>query len=133
MDASEMARRRWLNVPAEERSRITRAAAQARWSSATKQDLEMARIRARAARNARTRKLIAQTLGVDVSKLSNVKAELVTASKFRKQKSREQNEHWTALREQRPHTAVHIQPERARRAVLAYPATFSLNPERKDE
>ena len=70
-----MGRKRWLNISAEERSSLARSAAQARWANATEHDLQMARIRARAAREARTRKLTAKTLGVDVSKLSRVKSQ----------------------------------------------------------
>jgi hypothetical protein len=115
MDASEMGRKRWLN-------------AQARWANATEHDFQMARDRARAAREARTKKLIAQKLGVNISKLSLVKVKLVTASKFRKEKSKEQKKHWRDLRKTKARAAKHIQSSGARQTSITYPARFSLIP-----
>jgi hypothetical protein len=58
MKASDMARRRWKNVSPEERSRLTRSAALARWASAGESEFIKARSRAATAREVRTRQCI---------------------------------------------------------------------------
>ena len=100
MTASEMAHRRWQNVTAKDRSKHARHAALMRWSRATEADLSEARARAAKAREARTRILAARLLGVDVSKLADVRVEVISSSEFRRQKSQEQAEYWDQMRNQ---------------------------------
>ena len=100
MTSSEMAHRRWQNVTAEDRSKHAHHAAFIRWSRATQADLSEARARAAKAREARTKMLAARLLGVDVSKLAEVRVEVISSSEFRRQKSQEQAEYWEQMRKQ---------------------------------
>ena len=129
-----MARKRWANISAKERTAIARAAAQARWAAATKHDFEMARLRARAAREARTKQLVAKALGVSVSDLDGVEVELIDASTFRRKKTEEQNKYWKSLRKRKPlDTAyIHALHRRARSVKIVHPTGFSLIADRKN-
>lgn len=98
MNASEMARRRWENVSPEERSRLTRSAALARWANAGKGEFKRARSRAATAREVRIRQLAARLLGVDFSSLTGVKVEVIRSSEFRNRKRQEQIDYWRKLR-----------------------------------
>ena len=118
MDASEMARKRWLSVPDEERSRLARSAAQARWANATEHDFEMARVRARNARESRSKQLVARALGVSVAQLGAVHVELADSASFRREKTEEQNKYWNSLRDQKLRGTTRVRPRRARQAAV---------------
>ena len=121
MTAAEMARKRWENVTPQQRSELARSAALARWAAADENDFAMARNRARFARAVRATKLLARTLGVEVSELDNVNARLVSAAKFRQEKTREQNEHWRAVRKRQrtaPPVSMRVYPQRKRRTAI---------------
>lgn len=98
MDASEMARRRWQNVPPEVRSTLARSAALVRWSRATEIDLFKARARAAKAREFRAKARAARLLGVELSDLAGLKVRVLPRSEFRRLKTREQNEYRKQLR-----------------------------------
>lgn len=127
LNASEMARRRWEKVPQEERSSLARRAALLRWANATEGDFLAARARAAIARHVRTRILAARLLGVDPSKLSNVKVEVLSSSEFRNRKSQEQAEYWKDLREKSLELVAHVDQRRARTAAIVRPTSFRLN------
>jgi hypothetical protein len=91
MNSSEMARRRWQNVPAEARSRLRRIAALAPWAIADEGELAKARSRAATACEVRTRQLAARLLGVDFSSLTGLKVEIIRSSEFRNRKRKEQS------------------------------------------
>jgi len=122
-----MARRRWENVSPEERSRLTRSAALARWANAGEGELTWARSRAAMAREVRTRQLAARLLGVDSSTLTGVKVGIIRSSEFRNRKRQEQTGYWRKLRKETPLVrATCIAPERARRATVIHPTSFPM-------
>jgi hypothetical protein len=127
LNASEMARRRWEKVPQEERSSLARRAALLRWANATESDFLAAKARAAIARQVRTRILAARLLGVDPSKLSNVKVEVLSSSEFRNRKSQEQAEYWKDLREKSLEHVAHVEQRRARTAAIVRPTSFRAN------
>jgi hypothetical protein len=126
MNASEMARRRWENVSAEERSRLARSAALVRWASAGEGELTRARSRAATAREVRARQLAALLLGVDFSTLTGVKVELIHSSKFRNRKRKEQTAYWRKLRKQTLVRATCVDPERTKQSTVIHPASFRM-------
>ena len=126
MNASEMARRRWENVPPEERSRLTRSAALARWAGAGESELAKARSRAAMAREARTRQLAARLLGVDFSSLTGVKVEIIRSSEFRNRKRKEQTDYWKKIRRETSIRATCVAPERARQSTVVHPTSFRM-------
>lgn len=126
MDSSEMARRRWRNVSTQERSRLARSAALARWSLATELDRAKARTGAARAREARARALAARLLGIDASDLTDVSVEVLGSSEFRRRKSKEQNEYWMRLQEEPLPRTTCVDPEHARGAAVIHPASFRL-------
>ncbi len=126
MDAVEMGRRRWQNVPPEERSNLSRLAALARWSRATESDLVEARARAAKAREARTKTLAARLLGVDVSELTDVDVEILSSAKFRSLKSKEQSEYWKQLRQGHLVRTTCADARRAIAATVVHPASFRI-------
>jgi predicted nucleotidyltransferase len=123
MDAVEMAHRRWQYVSIEDRSALARRAALARWDYATDSDKASAKARAAHAREMRTKIIAARLLGVDVSKLADLKVRTVSPSEFRNQKSQEQAEYWKQLQEEPPSHSTHID---ARRMAIVHPASFRL-------
>jgi hypothetical protein len=125
MDAVEMAYRRWQNVSVEDRSALARRAAHARWDHATESDKAKAKARAAHARETRTRIIAARLLGVDVSRLADLKVRTVSPSEFRSKKSQEQAEYWKRLREEPPSRPAHID-QHARRTAIVHPASFRL-------
>jgi hypothetical protein len=127
LNASEMARRRWGKVPQEGRSSLARRAALLRWANATESDFLAAKARAAIARQARARILAARLLGVDPSKLSNVKVEVLSSSEFRHRKSQEQAEYWKNLREKRLEHVAHVDQRRAKTAAIVRRTSFRLN------
>jgi hypothetical protein len=126
MDSAEMARLRWRNVPPEVRSNLARRAALARWAHASETELAEARARAANARVARTKILAARLLGVDPSKLAEMKVDVLPASKFRKRKSQEQAEYWKRLRQEHLERAVYVDQKRASRAAVVHPDSFRM-------
>jgi len=126
MDASEMARRRWENVLAEERSRLTRSAALARWANAGEHELTRARSRAATAREVRTRQLAARLLGVDFSTLTGIKVEIIRSSEFRNRKRKEQTDYWRKLRKETSTRTTCVAPERTRQATVMHPTSFRM-------
>ena len=127
MDASEMARRRWENVSPEERSRLTRSAALARWTSAGESELTRARSRAAAAREVRTRQLAAQLLGVDFSTLTGVKVAIIRSSEFRNRKRQEQTDYWRKLRKKTSIGATSVATERTKQSTVIHPRSFRMS------
>jgi hypothetical protein len=127
MNASEMARRRWENVPAEERSRLARTAALARWASAGESELARARSRAAKAREVRTQELAARLLGVDFSTLTGVKVEIIRSSEFRDRKNKEQTDYWRRLREETPPRAIFVDPKRTTPSTVIHPKSFCMS------
>jgi hypothetical protein len=121
MNASEMARRRWVGVSEEERSRLASSAARARWASATEEDRLAAQSRAAKAREVRTRIIAARFLGVDPSELENIAVQLVSSSDFRRQKRTEQEQYWNDLRQRQLRHSVYADPVRARNAMIVRP------------
>ena len=93
----------------------------------TESDFLAAKARAAIARQVRTRILAARLLGVDPSKLSNVKVEVVSSSEFRNRKSQEQAEYWKDLREKSLEHVAHVDQRRARTAAIVRPTSFRLN------
>ena len=126
MDASEMARRRWENVSPEERSRLTRSAALARWASAGESELIKARSRAATAREVRTRQLAARLLGVDFSSLTGVKLRIIRSSEFRNRKRKEQTDYWRKIGKETSIRATCVAPERARQSTVIHPRSFRM-------
>jgi len=126
MDAAEMARRRWQDVSIEDRSELARRAAHARWDHATDSDMAKAKARAAHAREARTKILAARLLGVDVSKLADLKVKILSSPEFRSRKSQEQAEYWKQLREAAPPRAAYIDQTHARRVAIVHPPSFHL-------
>jgi len=126
MNASDMARRRWENVSPEERSRLTRSAALARWASAGEAELAKARSRAATAREVRTRQLAARLLGVDFSSLTGVKLEIVRSSEFRNRKRKEQTDYWRRILKETSIRATCVAPERARQSTVVHPTSFRM-------
>ena len=126
MNASEMARRRWKNVSPEERSRLTRSAALARWANAGESELAKARSRAANAREVRTRNLAARLLGVDFSSLIGVKVEIIRSSEFRHRKRQEQIDYWRKIRKETSSRATGVAPERTRQSTVIHPASFRM-------
>jgi hypothetical protein len=126
MDASEMARRRWENVSPEDRSRLTRSAALARWANAGERELTKARSRAATAREVRTRQLAARLLGVDFSTLIGIKVEIISSSEFRNRKRKEQADYWRKLRKETSTRTTGVAPERTRQATVMHPASFRM-------
>jgi hypothetical protein len=127
MNASEMAHRRWEDVPAEERSRLARSAALARWASAGEGELARARSRAARAREVRTRELAARLLGVDFSTLTGVKVEIIRSSEFRNRKHQEQADYWRKLREETPLRATSVDPEQTTPSTVIHPKSFRMS------
>jgi hypothetical protein len=127
MDASEMARRRWENVSSEERSRLTRSAALARWASAGEGELKRARFRAATAREVRARQLAARLLGVDFSTLIGVKVEIIRSSEFRDRKSKEQTDYWRKIRKETSIRATSAASERTRESTVIHPTSFRMS------
>lgn len=127
MNASEMARRRWENVLPEERSRLTRSAALARWASAGEGEFKRARSRAATAREVRARQLAARLLGVDFSTLIGVKVEIIRSSEFRDRKSKEQTDYWRKIRKETSIRATCVAPERARESTVIHPTAFRMS------
>lgn len=127
MNASEMARRRWENVSPEERSRLTRSAALARWADAGEDEFERARSRAASARAVRTRKLAARLLRVDFSILTGVKVEIVHGSEFRNRKRAEQTDYWKEIRKETSTSATCVTPERTKRSMVMRPTSFRMS------
>ena len=107
MNASQMARRRWLGVSSEQRTKLASIAALARWASATEKDREAARDRVAKARSVRARIVAARFLGVDPSELSEISVKTISPSKFRHRKDHEQQLYWDNLRQQ---TQSHARP-----------------------
>ena len=131
MDASEMARRRWLGVPREERSELATSAARIRWAHATEEDRAAARNRAAKAREVRTLKTVAKLLAIDPSELSGIPVQLVSPSEFRRQRHMEQQRYW-AEAEQAAVPTVCIHPRHSMNAVVSYPSSFAhMAPARK--
>jgi hypothetical protein len=126
MNASDMARRRWENVPPEERSRLTRSAALTRWASAGESELAKARSRAATAREVRTRQLAARLLGVDFSSLTGLKVEIIRSSEFRNRKRKEQTNYWRKIRKETSTRATCVAPERARQSTVIHPTSFRI-------
>ena len=126
MNASEMARRRWENVSPEERSRLTRSAALARWASAGESELIKARSRAAAAREVRARQLAARLLGVDFSSLTGVKLKIIPGSEFRNRKRKEQTDYWRKIQKETSMRATCAAPERARQSTVIHPTSFRM-------
>jgi hypothetical protein len=126
MDASEMARRRWENVSAEERSRLARSAALVRWASAGEDELTKARSRAATAREVRTRQLAARLLGVHFSTLTGVKVEIIHSSEFRNRKRKEQTDYWRKLRKETSIRATCVDPERTKQSTVIRPTSFRI-------
>jgi hypothetical protein len=126
MNASEMARRRWENVSPEERSRLTRSGALARWANAGERELTRARSRAATAREVRTRQLAARLLGVDFSTLTGIEVEIIRSSEFRNRKRKEQADYWRKLRKETPVRATCVAPERAKKATVILPTSFRM-------
>jgi len=126
MNASDMARRRWENVSPEERSRLTRSAALARWASAGESELAKARSRAATAREVRTRQLAARLLGVDFSTMTGVKVEIIRSSEFRNRKRKEQTDYWRKIRKETSIRATCVAPERARQSTVIHPTSFRM-------
>ena len=124
MNASEMARRRWENVSPEERTRLTRSAALARWASAGEGESIKARSRAATAREVRTRQLAARLLGVYFSTLTGVKVEIIRSSEFRNRKRKEQTDYWRKIRRESFVRATSVAPERTRRSTVIHPTSF---------
>jgi hypothetical protein len=127
MNASDMARRRWENVSPEERSRLTRSAALARWASASESDLAKARSRAATAREVRARQLGARLLGVDFSTLTGIKVEIIHSSEFRNRKRKEQTDYWRKIRKETSIGAACAAPERARQSTVIHPTSFRMS------
>ena len=126
MNASEMARRRWENVPPEERSRLTRSAALARWASADESELAKARSRAATAREVRTRNLAARLLSVDFSSLTGIKVEIIHSSEFRNRKREEQTDYWRKIRKETSVRATCVARERTRQSTVIHPTSFRM-------
>jgi len=122
-----MARRRWENVSPEERSRLTRSAALARWASAGESELAKARSRAATAREVRTRRLAARLLGVDFSSLIGVKVEVVRSSEFRNRKRNEQTDYWRKLRKETSIKATCAAAKRTRQSTVIHPTSFRMS------
>jgi hypothetical protein len=122
-----MARRRWENVSPEERSRLTRSAALARWASAGESELIKARSRAARAREVRSRQLAARLLGVDFSALTGVKVEIIRSSEFRNRKRKEQIDYWRKLRKETSIGATCVAPERTRQSTVIHPTSFRMS------
>jgi hypothetical protein len=127
MNASEMARRRWENVPAEERSRLAHTAALARWAGAGEGELARARSRAARAREVRTWELAARLLGLDFSSLTGVKVEIIRSSEFRSRKDQEQTDYWRTLREETPVRATSVDPKRTTPSTVIHPKSFRMS------
>jgi hypothetical protein len=126
MNASEMARRRWQNVSADERSQLARTAALARWASADEGELARARSRAARAREVRTKQLAARLLRVDFSTLTGVKVEIIRSSEFRNRKSQEQTDYWRELRKGTSIRANFFTAERTRQSTVIHPMSFRM-------
>ncbi len=126
MNASEMARRRWENVSPEERSRLTRSAALARWAGAGESELTKARSRAATAREVRARQLAARLLGVDFSTVAGIKVETIRSSEFRSRKRKEQTDYWRKIRKEASIRATCAAPERTRQSTVIHPTSFRM-------
>jgi hypothetical protein len=126
MNASEMARRRWENVSTEERSRLTRSAALARWARAGEGEFKRARSRAAMAREVRAMQLAARLLGVDFSTLTGVKVEIMRISEFRNRKRKEQTDYWRKTRKETSIRATCVAPERTRQSTVIHPTSFRM-------
>ena len=126
MDAAEMARRRWQNVSPEVRSRLTRAAALARWASADESEITRARARAAAAREVRARQLAARLLGVDFSALTGLKVEIIPGSEFRNRKRKEQTDYWRKIRKETSIRTTAVAAERTRQSTVIHPRSFRM-------
>ena len=121
-----MARRRWQNVSPEERSRLTRAAALARWANADESEMTRARARAATAREVRARQLAAGLLGVDFSTLTGLKVEIVCSSEFRNRKRKEQTDDWRKIRKKTYITTTSVAAERTRQSTVIHPRSFRM-------
>ena len=126
MNAAAMARRRWQNVSPAERSRLTRAAALARWANADESEITRARARATTAREVRARQLAARLLGVDFSTLNGLKVEIIPVSEFRNRKRIEQTGYWRKIRKKTSTRTTSVAAERTRPSTVIHPRSFRM-------